>query len=69
MFFSRLIEATGIAALLLIAAFLHYSLPSRDVVRIVGTEASSYFFVCSRNHTILHKAITFLASISKAHSK
>jgi len=38
MFFSRLRAAAGIAALALIAAFLHYSLPSRDVVRIVGTD-------------------------------
>jgi hypothetical protein len=38
MFFSRLRAAAGIAALLLIAASLHYSLPSRDVVRIVGTD-------------------------------
>ena len=37
MFFSRLKTALGIAAFLSIAAFLHYSLPSRDVVRIVGT--------------------------------
>ncbi len=36
--FSRLRAVAGIAALLLIAAFLHYSLPSRDVVRIVGTD-------------------------------
>ncbi len=40
MYFSRLIEATGIAALLLIAAFLHYSLPSRDVIRIVDTDVA-----------------------------
>ena len=38
MFFSRLRAVTGIAALLVTAAFLHYSLPSRDVVRIVGTD-------------------------------
>lgn len=38
MFFSRLRAAAGVAALLLIAAFLHYNLPSRDVVRIVGTD-------------------------------
>jgi hypothetical protein len=38
MFFFRLRAMTGLAALLLIAAFLHYSLPSRDVVRIVGTD-------------------------------
>jgi hypothetical protein len=38
MFFSRLRAVAGIAALLLIAVFLHYSLPSRDVVRIVGTD-------------------------------
>ena len=38
MFFSRLRAVAGIAALLLTAAFLHYSLPSRDVVRIVGTD-------------------------------
>ena len=38
MFFSRLRTVTGIAALLVTAAFLHYSLPSRDVVRIVGTD-------------------------------
>ncbi len=37
MFFSRLKTALGFAAFLLIAAVLHYSLPSRDVVRIVGT--------------------------------
>ena len=33
MFFSRLRALAGIAALLLTAGFLHYSLPSRDVVR------------------------------------
>ncbi|MHA1529944.1 MAG: DUF1523 family protein [Alphaproteobacteria bacterium] len=38
MFFARLRTVAGIAALLLIAGFLHYSLPSRDVVRIVGTD-------------------------------
>ena len=38
MFFFRLRAVTGIAALLVTAAFLHYSLPSRDVVRIVGTD-------------------------------
>ena len=38
MFFSRLRALAGIAALLLTAGFLHYSLPSRDVVRIVGTD-------------------------------
>ncbi len=38
MFFSRLRVVAGIAALLLIAAFLHYGLPSRDVVRIVSTD-------------------------------
>ena len=38
MFFSRLRAAAGIAAMLLTAAFLHYGLPSRDVVRIVGTD-------------------------------
>jgi len=38
MFFSRLRVAISIAGFLLIAAFLHYSLPSRDVVRIVGTD-------------------------------
>jgi hypothetical protein len=38
MFFARLRVAIGIAGFLLIAAFLHYSLPSRDVVRIVGTD-------------------------------
>ncbi len=38
MFFSRLRAAAGVAALLLTAAFLHYNLPSRDVVRIVGTD-------------------------------
>ena len=38
MFFSRLRALAGIAALLLIAGFLHYSLPSREVVRIVGTD-------------------------------
>ena len=38
MFFSRLKTTLGIAAFLLIAAFLHYSLPSRDVVRIVDTD-------------------------------
>jgi len=38
MFFSRLRAVAGIAALLLTAASLHYSLPSRDVVRIVGTD-------------------------------
>lgn len=36
--FSRLKAVAGIAALLVAAAFLHYSLPSRDVVRIVGTD-------------------------------
>lgn len=38
MFFSRLRTAVGLITLLLIGAFLHYSLPSRDVVRIVGTD-------------------------------
>ncbi len=38
MFFSRLRAAAGIAAMLLTAVFLHYNLPSRDVVRIVGTD-------------------------------
>ncbi len=38
MFFSRLRAVAGIAAFLLIAASLHYGLPSRDVVRIVGTD-------------------------------
>jgi len=38
MFFSRLRVVAGIAALVLIAGFLHYNLPSRDVVRIVGTD-------------------------------
>ncbi len=38
MFFSRLRTVAGITALLLVAAILHYSLPSRDVVRIVGTD-------------------------------
>ena len=38
MFFSRLRALAGIAALLLTAGFLHYSLPSRDVVRIVRTD-------------------------------
>ena len=38
MFFSRLRAVAGISALLLTAASLHYSLPSRDVVRIVGTD-------------------------------
>lgn len=38
MFFARLRTAISIAAILLGAAFLHYSLPSRDVVRIVGTD-------------------------------
>ena len=38
MFFSRLKTVAGITALLLVAAILHYSLPSRDVVRIVGTD-------------------------------
>jgi hypothetical protein len=34
-FFSRLRTVLGLGAFLLIAALLHYSLPSRDVVRIV----------------------------------
>jgi len=38
MIFSRLKAAVSVVAFLLIAAFLHYSLPSRDVVRIVGTD-------------------------------
>jgi hypothetical protein len=38
MIFSRLKTAFGVAAFLLVAAVLHYSLPSRDVVRIVGTD-------------------------------
>ena len=38
MFFARLRAVATIAAFLLIAAFLHYSLPSRDVVRIVDTD-------------------------------
>ena len=38
MFLSRLRTVVGLVALLLIGAFLHYSLPSRDVVRIVGTD-------------------------------
>jgi hypothetical protein len=38
MFLSRLRAAVGIVAFLLIAGFLHYSLPSRDIVRIVGTD-------------------------------
>ncbi len=38
MFFARLRAVACIAAMLLTAAFLHYFLPSRDVVRIVGTD-------------------------------
>jgi hypothetical protein len=38
MFLARLRAVAGIAAFLLIAASLHYGLPSRDVVRIVGTD-------------------------------
>ena len=38
MIFAYLKTAVGVVAFLLIAAFLHYSLPSRDVVRIVGTD-------------------------------
>lgn len=38
MTFFRLKAAVGTIAFLLVAAFLHYSLPSRDVVRIVGTD-------------------------------
>lgn len=38
MFFQRLKTALLIAAVILFAAFLHYSLPSRDIVRIVGTD-------------------------------
>lgn len=38
MFFHRLRVVAGIAVFLLIAGFLHYSLPSRDVVRIIDTD-------------------------------
>jgi len=38
MSFFQLRMVAGVAAMLLTAAFLHYSLPSRDVVRIVGTD-------------------------------
>ena len=38
MFFYRLKAVLVIAAVALFAAFLHYSLPSRDIVRIVGTD-------------------------------
>jgi len=38
MMFARLKALLGVAAFLLIAAVLHYSLPSRDIVRIVGTD-------------------------------
>jgi hypothetical protein len=38
MIFSRLRTAAGIVIFLLVAAFLLYTLPSRDVVRIVGTD-------------------------------
>lgn len=35
---ARIRVAVGVISFLLFAAFLHYSLPSRDVVRIVGTD-------------------------------
>jgi predicted RNase H-like nuclease (RuvC/YqgF family) len=35
---ARLKWAVGILAFLAVAAFLHYSLPQRDIVRIVGTD-------------------------------
>ena len=35
---ARLKWGAGIVAFLALAAFLHYSLPSRDIVRIVGTD-------------------------------
>ena len=38
MFFHRLRVVAGIAVFLLIAGFLHYSLPSRDIVRIIDTD-------------------------------
>lgn len=38
MTFARLKLAVGLIAFVLVAGFLHYSLPSRDVVRIVGTD-------------------------------
>lgn len=40
MMFSYLRTAIAVVAFLLIATFLHYSLPSRDVVRIVGTDVA-----------------------------
>lgn len=38
MIFSRIRAMLGIAAFLVVAGFLHFSLPSRDIVRIVGTD-------------------------------
>jgi hypothetical protein len=38
MFFHWIKVALAIAGVMLVAGFLHYSLPSRDVVRIVGTD-------------------------------
>jgi hypothetical protein len=40
MIFSHLKTVTGIVVFVLLAAFLHYSLPSRDLVRIVGTDVA-----------------------------
>jgi hypothetical protein len=40
MIFSHLKTVTGIVFFVLLAAFLHYSLPSRDLVRIVGTDVA-----------------------------
>ncbi len=38
MTFARIKAMLGIALLLAVAGFLHFSLPSRDIVRIVGTD-------------------------------
>jgi len=38
MTFARIRAVLAIVLLLLVGAFLHYSIPSRDVVRIVGTD-------------------------------
>ena len=40
MIFSHLKTVTGIVVFVILAAFLHYSLPSRDLVRIVGTDVA-----------------------------
>jgi len=38
--FNRILLAMKLAFILMVVAFLHYNLPDRDIVRVVGTDVT-----------------------------